>query len=336
MRAAARAPAPRPAADQPDRARPLSGRSWATASRCHTRPGGGSRSPAACRWRRRSGSSSRPTSPPTATTGIGGWTEDQFYRAHAQRERRRGRAPLSGLPLSLLHQACRAATWTRSAPICTWRRRHNDAAATGCRFPLNIRGLMRGLELAVPQAGRLPAQSRPRPPNGTAAPIWSTGLGHCGACHTPKNLLGARRPSAPCRAALIDQWFAPDLDGQSHERPRRLDAADIVEFLKTGRNAHAGASASMGAVMPAIPPAQISDADLAAIAELSEEPAARPARPRRAHRSGADGGRGGDLPRQCSACHRAERRGRAAHLPAAGRQRQRCSRAIRPPSCTTS
>ena len=39
----------------------------------------------------------------------------------------------------------------------------------------------------------------PRARNGIAAPIWSKALAHCGACHTPRNALGAERARARVR-----------------------------------------------------------------------------------------------------------------------------------------
>jgi hypothetical protein len=37
------------------------------------------------------------------------------------------------------------------------------------------------------------------------------GLSHCGACHTPRNLLGAEKPGNAYGGAVIDNWVAPPL-----------------------------------------------------------------------------------------------------------------------------
>ena len=49
-----------------------------------------------------------------------------------------------------------------------------------------------------------------------------TGPGHCGACHTPKTLLGADRAAALTGASL-QGWFAPEITSATAPRHRRLE-----------------------------------------------------------------------------------------------------------------
>ena len=43
------------------------------------------------------------------------------------------------------------------------------------------------------------------------------GPGHCGACHTPKTLLGGDKTSSMrCRACTVQGWFAPDITNDSN------------------------------------------------------------------------------------------------------------------------
>jgi mono/diheme cytochrome c family protein len=93
------------------------------------------------------------------------------------------------------------------------------------------------------------------------------GPGHCGACHTPKNALGADKDRLALRGYSIQGWFAPDLTGDSHRGLRDWSSADIVTYLKTGHNRFAAASGPMAEeVMDSN--SHMSDEDVQAIADF--------------------------------------------------------------------
>ncbi|WP_034911591.1 cytochrome c [Erwinia sp. 9145] len=70
------------------------------------------------------------------------------------------------------------------------------------------------------------------------------GLGHCGACHTPRSLtmqekaLNDREGSdyLSGSSAPVDGWIASNLRGDSRDGLGRWHEAELVEFLRTGRN----------------------------------------------------------------------------------------------------
>jgi len=75
----------------------------------------------------------------------------------------------------------------------------NTAPKPELRFPLNFRVLMRAWDyLFSSPASSSRTRTRARP--GNRGGYLVTGLSHCGACHTPKNVFGAdRRGRAFCR-----------------------------------------------------------------------------------------------------------------------------------------
>src|SRR5581483_2624284 len=75
------------------------------------------------------------------------------------------------------------------------------------------------------------------------------GPGHCGACHTPKNFLGADKADEALKGGKIQNWFAPNITNGAHNGLGTWSVDEIAEYLKTGRNAHSGAGGLMSEVV---------------------------------------------------------------------------------------
>jgi mono/diheme cytochrome c family protein len=76
------------------------------------------------------------------------------------------------------------------------------------------------------------------------------GLGHCGACHTPRGMMFQEKgldssDSDFLSGAPLDHWSAPSLNGDINSGLGRWSEADIVEFLKTGKNRYSSAFGTM-------------------------------------------------------------------------------------------
>lgn len=77
------------------------------------------------------------------------------------------------------------------------------------------------------------------------------GLGHCIACHAPRNGLGATDAAGGLAGGEILGlgWYAPPLDGNPGIGLGHWSADDIVALLKTGMAAHGTASGPMAEVV---------------------------------------------------------------------------------------
>ncbi|AXQ48391.1 c-type cytochrome [Pseudomonas vlassakiae] len=86
--------------------------------------------------------------------------------------------------------------------------------------------------------------------------LWNRGAyivqgpGHCGSCHTPRGLAFNEKAldeaGTPFLAgALLDGWYAPSLRNDHNTGLGRWSEAEIVQFLKAGRNQHAVVYGSM-------------------------------------------------------------------------------------------
>ncbi len=96
------------------------------------------------------------------------------------------------------------------------------------------------------------------------------GLGHCGACHTPRGWAFAEKSldaSSPrfLAGANLDGWYAPSLRQNLATGLGSWSQAEIVEFLKSGHNRHGSAYGSMRDVINNSTP-YLTDDDLNAIA----------------------------------------------------------------------
>ncbi len=96
------------------------------------------------------------------------------------------------------------------------------------------------------------------------------GLGHCGACHTPRGIAFQEKALDDGSAdylsgAELDAWYAPDLRGDLRTGLGGWSKEDIVDFLKGGHNKGEAVFGSMIDVVNNSTP-YMSDSDLNAIA----------------------------------------------------------------------
>jgi mono/diheme cytochrome c family protein len=216
-----------------------------------------------------------PNLTPDRDTGIGGWTPDQFYRAMHEGRDDEGHFLYPAFPYVYFTQISRAdddaiLAYLKSLPAVRY-----DPPPTRLPFPFNIRPLLWGWDLLFFRAHDF----RPDP---SKSAEWNRGAfivngpGHCAQCHTPTNFLGANENSKAFRGGFLDNWTAPDLTGNGRTGLGSWSAQDVVEYLKTGRNARAQAAGAMAEVV-SYSTSLMSDQDVAAIATYLKSIPASPA-----------------------------------------------------------
>ena len=106
------------------------------------------------------------------------------------------------------------------------------------------------------------------------------GPGHCGACHTPKTLLGGDEHSRELQGYSLQGWFAPDLTDDAAHGLAAWTTTDLAEYLKTGHNRFEAASGPMAEEVQHSSSGMTAD-DIAAIATYlkSEDSAPRSGTP---------------------------------------------------------
>ncbi|MBS0363866.1 MAG: c-type cytochrome [Proteobacteria bacterium] len=193
-------------------------------------------------------------------TGIGAWTADDFWNAMHKGVRRDGAKLYPAFPYPYFTHITRAESDALYAYFRTIAPVSYRPPANKLPFPLNLRfmvGFWNALYFKVddhPSTGPSPGRH------------IVEGLGHCGACHTPKTFLGGDKNDHALEGGQLDNWAAPAINSDVRRGLGSWSSAEIAEYLKTGRNARANASASMADVVR-YSTSLMNDADLAAIGD---------------------------------------------------------------------
>jgi mono/diheme cytochrome c family protein len=142
-------------------------------------------------------------------------------------------------------------------------------------FPFNIRSTMIFWNAINFRGGRFT-------PDPSKSAQWNRGwylvdaVGHCGACHTSKTIMGGDENSGYLKGDLLQGWYAPNITADLRKGIGRWSVEDLVAYLKTGVNRDTLASGGMGEEV-VHSSSQMTDEDLRAIAAylLSLKPAAQ-------------------------------------------------------------
>jgi mono/diheme cytochrome c family protein len=207
-------------------------------------------------------------------TGIGNWTADQFYHAMHDGIDDEGKNLYPAFPYPWFRLVSREdddaiLAFLKTTPAVKYSPPQNDLI-----FPLNFRSMVKGWNLLFLKSRELQMDARQSAEWNRGAYLVN-GLGHCGGCHTPKNALGADKTAVDLHGATLDNWVAPDLTANDRTGLGGWSIDDVTEYLRTGRNTHAGAGGAMADVIT-YSAALMSDADRHAIAVYLKSQAAAP------------------------------------------------------------
>ncbi len=237
---------------------------------------------------------------PDPETGIGAWSEAAFGRAMREGVDRGGHHLYPAFPYDHFtlvtdadNQALYAYLMTRGA--VRYRPPENHLV-----FPFNIRA---GIAIWK----RLYFVPGPYKPDASKSAVWnrgaylSEGLGHCGACHTPRNKLGAERKDREYDGGEAEGWHAYAINENSAAAiPWAEDS--LAGYLRRGwHEGHGIARGPMAAVTSDL--AQVSETEVRAIAAyLASRMGTRPVAPPRRPIVAADAGMA-LYQRACHGCH---------------------------------
>ena len=201
---------------------------------------------------------------PDAETGIGSWSADQFYRALHEGSDVQGRHLYPAMPYNYFTRVTREDADAIFAYLRTVQPVRYAPPPDRLPFPLNHRGLMSVWNALYFHPGVFEADPAKSAEWNRGAYLVN-GLAHCGGCHTQMNALGAPKEQQFLQGGTFGGGYAPDLTSNPRTGLGGWSRREIIDFLKTGSNAHAAAFAEMHSVVAAST-SRLTDADREAIA----------------------------------------------------------------------
>lgn len=207
-----------------------------------------------------------PNITPDPETGIGRWSSADFYQAMHDGVNKRGQDMYPAMPYDFYTRLTRADSDAIFAYLRTLKPVKNTVDINHLQFPFNLRWSMavwRELYFDEGTFAADPAQST----QWNRGAYLVEGLGHCSACHSPRNALGGIEKDKAYTGATVDGWFALNLSSNLHTGLGEWTAAEIAAYLKTG--VAQGRTTAFGPMAEVVQNSlsHLTDADLAAMAE---------------------------------------------------------------------
>lgn len=240
---------------------------------CHTAPGG-ERNAGGLALETPFGKVISTNLTPDPDTGIGAWSFTAFQRAMREGISRDGSHLYPAFPYTAFTRATDDDLMAMYAYFMSQPPVRRDIEPTRLAFPFSVRPLMAFWNALYLDPG-------PQAPDPERATLWNrgaylvNGLGHCAACHSPRNALGAEKDGPSFLAGgMVDGWVAPALTAQSAS-PLPWSEADLFQYLRTGHSdRHGIAAGPMAPVIQEIAP--LPDEDIRAMAHYLASFSSRP------------------------------------------------------------
>ncbi|MDB5852354.1 MAG: alcohol dehydrogenase [Herminiimonas sp.] len=280
-----------------------------------------------------------PNITPDRKTGIGDWSADDFWRALHNGKGRDGRFLYPVFPYQNYTRISRADSdamyaWFQTVPAVS---QPNQPHAL--RFPYNQRLLLAGWRALYFRPGVF------EPVAGQSAE-WNRGAwlvqgpGHCNACHTARNALGATDTGADLAGGMIPivNWYAPSLTSDAESGIGGWTVPELAQWLKTGVSERGAVFGPMSEVVRESLQ-YLSDSDIRAMSVYLKSLPQSGAPTSNTDADAATGSAGQALGqqgavlyhKQCAACHGAQGEGAGlAYPPLAGNRALTSASAINP------
>jgi mono/diheme cytochrome c family protein len=249
---------------------------------------------------------------PDETTGIGNWTPAHFWRAMHNGRSKDGRLLYPAFPYPNYTQVTREDSDALFAYLGSLPAVERAATPHALRFPYDSQAALAVWRALYFKPGVYETDPQ-RSAEWNRGAYLVRGLGHCAACHSARNALGASSEALDLAGGLIpmQNWYAPSLSSPLEAGVGDWDRQHIVDLLKTGVSPRASATGPMAEVV--LRSTQyLSETDLGAMAQFLKElappaPVAAPAAPAA---PAAMLSRGAKLYEQhCAQCHGEQGRG---------------------------
>ncbi len=210
------------------------------------------------------GSIAAPNITPDKETGIGNWTDEQFYRVMHDGIGHDGEYLYPAMPFPWYTTVTRDDVMAIKAYLFAQPAVRQKNQKNGLIFPVSIRTSM----LAWRAAFFKPGEFKPDPALSdelNRGAYLVNGLGHCGECHNGRPVAGTSRFREALQGGTIDNYYAPNISSDPHSGIGAWSNAEIATYLKTGASINRGiALGPMAETVKSL--SKLNDTDLLAIA----------------------------------------------------------------------
>ncbi|CAN7761114.1 molybdopterin-dependent oxidoreductase [Bradyrhizobium sp. LjRoot220] len=200
---------------------------------------------------------------PDVETGIGAWSYPAFERSMREGIHRDGRHLYPAFPYTHFAKTTDADLQALYAYLMAQSPVRAENPENKLAFPFNIRPLLAGWNALF-------HAPKPFQADATKSELWNRGaylvegLGHCSACHSPRNALGAEKRSVYLAGGFAEGWEAPALTSLS-QAPIPWSEDELFAYLRTGESRFHGVAA--GPMAPVVKElAALPDQDIRAMA----------------------------------------------------------------------
>jgi mono/diheme cytochrome c family protein len=236
-------------------------------------------------------------------TGIGAWSDALFVRALREGKGNNGQLLYPAMPYPYYTKLTERDALAIRAYLNTVKPVRKSVVSNKLPFPFDVREGMAAWNALFFKNGEFksdPAKSA----EWNRGAYLVEGLGHCGACHTPKTALGGDETPRAFQGYALQGWFAPNITNDNERGLGGWSIADIVAYLKNGHNPTTASTGIMAEEIT-LSSSQMTDADLTAIATyLKDLPGQTASPPATVSASDPKMIAGGAIyVDECSACH---------------------------------
>lgn len=197
-------------------------------------------------------------------TGIGNWSDEDFLRALHEGKDRDGEnlypaMPYTSYTLLTKEDVQLIKEYLFSLPPVEFNNKKNEII-----FPFNSR-------IAISVWNLINFKNRRFKPDEKMKDTWNRGaylveaLGHCGECHTPRNILLGTKTKERYAGAILDGWYAFNITDDKTAGIGSWSQKDIVEYLRHGTVEKSQAAGPMAEVIEHST-SYLTDTDLKAMA----------------------------------------------------------------------
>lgn len=202
---------------------------------------------------------------PDVQTGIGAWSFDAFDRAMRKGIDRDGKHLYPAFPYTAFTKMTDEDMQALYGYLMAQPAVSSQPPETDLPFPFNIRALMAGWNLLFLDTSPVQLQADASE-EFNRGKYLSQALGHCAACHSPRNQLGAEKAGSNYLAGGdAEGWHAHALNHDSRA-PVDWTVDTLFDYLRTGYSAQHGPAGGSMAPVVREGTSKISEADTRALA----------------------------------------------------------------------